>query len=404
MSENHPEQLAALWLPDGTPARVLELAGGGKNNTTRIIEAGPERTRYVLRVYETHRDEAKLAFEHAVLLALAELRREEAGPAVSGGAGRAGCGGSEDGAGSGGMGLAESMSGSRTGGVSGPAGMRLQTPVPQRLPDGATFARVPAGEGSADKLAALFSYTEGVNPALVSEAQLESFGRAVGLLSERLQRVRVPLQPAYRPYYELEHTHPLCPPHSVAAFCAEPPAAFRPLGAELLAIRDRLRQAGEALPGLRRLPHALVHGDLNASNVLADADGEIVAVLDFEFVTRDLRVMELAVCLSDVLDADEPGGADERSAGARVPARPRVEALLRGYGARLTAAEVEALPLLVLLRRLDVFIHFLGRYWDGVDTEAMVREQIASAASHIGWLDRHTGQLMELCRRYVLVP
>jgi len=53
------------------------------------------------------------------------------------------------------------------------------------------------------------------------------------------------------------------------------------------------------------LPHQLIHGDLNASNALADEAGRICAILDFEFVTYDLRVMEAAVFLSDMVRSSE---------------------------------------------------------------------------------------------------
>lgn len=237
-------ELASYWLPDAG-IKLVEQAGGGKNNTTRIIEA--DGRRYVLRVYETHRDEAKLRFEHAVLLALRER--------------------------------------GRTGGEP----KQLLTPVPQRTPDGETVARIGGSGPDAGKLAALFGFLDGINPALETTEQLESLGRAAGLLGSMLRDIKLELPPAYRPYYEIEHTHPLCPPERVEAFCDAPPAPFGELADELHVVAHAYRRLREQLPALRRLPHQLVHGDLNASNVLAAVpDGEITAVLDFEFVTSDL--------------------------------------------------------------------------------------------------------------------
>ncbi len=51
----------------------------------------------------------------------------------------------------------------------------------------------------------------------------------------------------------------------------------------------------------KTLPHQLIHGDINSSNLLMDEDGMISRVLDFEFVTIDLRAMEIEICLSEVL-------------------------------------------------------------------------------------------------------
>lgn len=367
------KELAAHWLPDAS-IRLVEQAGGGKNNTTRIIDA--DGRRYVLRVYETHRDEAKLRFEHAVLLALAERRRGQAGHR-------------------------EQAVGAQLRGEPAAAGAQAQpplhTPEPQRTPGGETVVRIGDTGTDAGKLAALFGYSQGVNPALDSDRQLESLGRTAGLLGHMLLNVqpKLPreLAPAYRPYYEIEHTHPLCPPERVEAFCDAPPAPFGELADELRVVAEAYRRLRERLPALRLLPHQLVHGDLNASNVLAEEPGgDITTVLDFEFVTMDLRAMELAVCLSDVLQPEaEPAALWDRA-----------DALLRGYGGagpRLTAEELDALPLLVELRRLDVFVHFLGRYWDEVDPAAALGDFVRGAAAHIRWLGAHAGRLQELCRR-----
>ncbi|WP_027091421.1 phosphotransferase [Cohnella thermotolerans] len=65
----------------------------------------------------------------------------------------------------------------------------------------------------------------------------------------------------------------------------------------VLRIYETLREFRVHLPKLRKLPHQLIHGDINDSNLLAapDAAGKVAAVLDFEFCTRDLRAMEPAV-------------------------------------------------------------------------------------------------------------
>ena len=100
--------------------------------------------------------------------------------------------------------------------------------------------------------------------------------------------------------------------------------------------------------------------------------------------------MELAVCLSDLIDPE----ADEREA------MRRADALLQGYGgaARLSAEEIEAIPLLLELRRLDVFVHFLGRYRDGVDDAADLARHTGSTARGLAWLADRAGPLAALLR------
>jgi homoserine kinase type II len=43
----------------------------GANNTTRFVRV--DDTQFVLRVYETHQDVDKVKYEHAILVALAEM-------------------------------------------------------------------------------------------------------------------------------------------------------------------------------------------------------------------------------------------------------------------------------------------------------------------------------------------
>ncbi|HZG83476.1 phosphotransferase [Paenibacillus sp.] len=315
------------------PGERLTARGGpsGMNNTTRYVER--QGALYVLRVYETHRDEEKVGFELAVLTALA------------------------------------------------------RRPLPFRVPE-----PVPAPEGVCvrledGRLAALFRHIDGARPDPTRPGAARGLGRAAGALSEALRGVRVGLRPAYPPYYELDAAHPLCPTEAVERFCAAPPATFQGCAAPLARLGQELERIRRSLPALRSLPHQLVHGDLNASNMLVRPDGEAAAVLDFEFVTRDLRVMEAAVCLSDLLNGDR-GAAETAELAAEFAA---------GYGAasRLSASEAEAIPLLLRLRRLDVFLHFLGRYRDGVDDADKLRGFIDGGAAA---LDRFDGLREPLAR------
>jgi homoserine kinase type II len=258
------ESLLARYFPAG--GWKIEVGASGWNNTTRFIECGGQR--YVLRIYETHRDEEKVNFEHAILLALSTMS------------------------------------------------LAFGTPQPVRARDGDTVVRTEDG-----KLAALFRYLEGFTPSLESSAQLRSFGRAAGQLSSVIAQVRVERKPVYRPYYEIENIHPLCTPEKIVHFCMTPTEEFIKYKAALRRIGEQFVAFQAQIPMLQRLPHQLVHGDLNASNMLINTDGEVSAILDFEFVTWDLRVMELAVCISDLIVPDQ----DERQLWANI------DSFLGGY-------------------------------------------------------------------------
>jgi homoserine kinase type II len=334
MKKNLPfiEEIVTLYFPFENWATLP--GPSGENNTTVFILANQEK--YVLRIYETHQDEEKVTFEHAILLALKERP------------------------------------------------LSLSIPVPIRTIEGRTIVKTGSGF-----LAGLFQFIDGANPALVDFEQIYSFGQATGHLSAALAEVNVNQQPVYRPYYDMDSTHPKCPLDKIKEFSLNPPEDFSELTQELLTIYKQLVSFQDSVTSIKRLPHQLVHGDLNASNILSTGDGQISAILDFEFVTHDLRVMEVAVSMSDFIDEQEDEGMIFQ----------KMTAFLKGYGSRikLTKDEIQSLPLLIQLRSLDVFIHFLGRYWDGIDSIDTVKKYVRKAARRVSWISMRHERFIEFC-------
>ena len=306
---------------------------GGMNNTTFFVEAGSER--FVLRIYETHKDFNKVSYEHYILSELAKME------------------------------------------------LFIKTPVPVAGPDNKTVQLTEDG-----KLAALFGYIDGVTPVFDKPVQLKSFGMAAGRLLNALGSIKTKLEPVYRPYYELENTHPECPLGKVISFCERPSPEFDEYRSELLEVAAQLMTFRERAASFKMLPHQLIHGDLNASNVLADTEGNISAILDFEFVTEDLRIMELCVCLSEIINMKQ----DEADLW------DKLRAFIEGYGkyVRLHKTEADVVPVLIMLRRLDVFVHFLGRYWEGIDGKEIILDQTKNIISQAQWLNMNGQSLLSL--------
>ena len=326
------EEIIPLYFPN--ESWVMVPGPSGENNTTQFILVNNEK--YVLRIYETHQDENKVSFEHAVLVALKERP------------------------------------------------LSLSIPVPMRTIEGQTSVKTGSGF-----LAALFRFIDGINPALVKTEQINSYGQTAGQLTAELAEVRVNQQPVYKPYYDMDSTHPKCPLDKIKDFSLNPPKEFAELTQELITIYKQLVSFQDRVSFLKMLPHQLVHGDLNASNILSARDGQISAILDFEFVTYDLRVMEVAVSISDFIDDKMEEAIILR----------KITAFLTGYASRikLTEEELHALPLLIQLRSLDVFIHFLGRYWDGVDSIDTVKKYIRKAAKRVSWISAHQEKFINFC-------
>lgn len=329
--------LEQYW-PDGE--WTVAEGKSGWNNTTRYVQAVGRR--WVLRIYETHRDSAKVAYEHAVLRELSHMA------------------------------------------------LPFDVPCPISARNGSTYVITRDGT---ERLACVFPYLEGDRPPEKDKQVAAAIGTAAAQLSLALAQVHSDTEPQYPPYYELDQAHPLCTPDKVAAFCSEPPEAFAAEAGRLEVIGQALSDIRRFLPKLRVLPHQLVHGDINHSNLLGGKN--ITAVLDFEFCTRDMRVMELAVIVAGLLSESEQQSNSEDLS--------MIEAMLGGFGEklRLSREEVEAIPVLVRLRKLDVFLHFLGRYWDGVDDAEVLLAQIRSAESGLRRYLAIEKPIEKMCTHYL---
>ncbi len=332
----------------GSTPYELEAGPSGMNNMTRRIRAGDHR--YVLRIYNSHNDPAKAAFEHEVLRRLAQR------------------------------------------------GLGFRVPQPLPAPSGETAVCLP----EYGKLAALFAYIEGRRPDLLVPAEAEAFGAAAAELTTAMKEIGSGewgggLEPQYPPYYELGSAHPRCSLEEVARLCSDPPEGLHPYREDLRFLSGEIVRIRLELAALKKLPHQLIHGDLNATNALAHPDGSVAALLDFEFATMDLRAMEPAVCLWGLV----PGACsamEEEASEAQRDVWDSLRAFWRGFGSgpELLPEERAALPVLMQLRSLDVFIHFLGRFMDGVDAPAVLQGQIPDTAARMRWVAMNREKLRSL--------
>lgn len=342
MHQLNREKQELVYAFFGEKSCVMHEGKGGMNNTTFFVEC--EEERFVLRMYGSHQDADIVRYEHHVLDQLARTD------------------------------------------------FQLQTPIPQKSTAGESIVVLNGEGGEPSKLAACFRYIEGVSVMDRVELSPESLGRAAGLLSQQLSQIAPSLSAIYLPYYQLEESYPLCTRGAMQQLFSTPPPELVSVTRELALIGEWLPEVLDQLPRLERLPHQLIHGDLNASNVLTGPQGEVTAILDFEFVTWDLRVMELAVMLSDALTASlkKPGEL-----------QPQLGGLIKGFcsAVQLTSEEIEALPDLLLLRRIDVFFHFISRYWQGIDDIQITVDQTQSLCKVSTWLKEHSNELIAMVQK-----
>ena len=223
----------------------------------------------------------------------------------------------------------------------------------------------------------------GVRPDLSNEQALERFGRAIGQLSVVLGQV--PRQDAPHDWLICPHVHPDA--KDVAELCRKLVAACMQLRTDQA--RDNLRTGLVADRASAGLPVQIVHGDVGASNVLADErTGAVTAILDFEIAGAELRVQDLVVGLTHSGALDAPDW------------QRRAAALARGYcGAReLTEAEATAVPDLLLARAMGTVLWRAGRWCRGQASldDVSVRLRLLAAANV--WLAAHGSELRDVLR------
>ncbi|WP_246070545.1 phosphotransferase [Paenibacillus kobensis] len=259
----------------------------------------------------------------------------------------------------------------------------LKVPEPVRNSTGDTITASSSG-----KLASLFRYIEGERPLSRHEAHVRSLGRATGMLSASLAQFQSTHAPIYKPYYELDLSYSDWSDENVLAL-ADRSKLRQPEMESVRHLLETRRSMSTFLESVRSLPHQWIHGDLNFSNAVA-VEEEIVGVLDFEFCTVDLRAMEPAVVLVDFIHADRSD--EERMA--------YLSHYAVGYGSacKLTRDETDAVPGLMKLRMLDVFLHFAGRRSDELDEVSVWEGQIRHADSVCRWIDSYEPVMKETLR------
>jgi homoserine kinase type II len=319
-----PPLLAALVAYWGIPPWARFTAAHGTNNQTFVVRAGS--LRFVLRISQ-NLTAAQVRAEHRLL---ARLRQ---------------------------------------------AGLPFAVPEPVPMLTGDFVAQTAAGPATVTK------WLPGSRPDLSDERALERFGLTIGQLSTELGRI--PREDAPHDWLTSPHVHPEVP--DIAELCRE--LAGAGISSELTRLLTGFQQGTWLTGAGAGLPVQVVHGDVAASNVLADErTGEVTAVLDFEIAGADLRVQDLVVGLKQSGALDPPDW------------RRRAAALARGYcGAReLTEAEAAAAPDLLLARATGTVVWRAGRWRRGQASLDEVSVRLHELAAADKWLTAHRSELVSL--------
>ncbi len=267
-----------------------------------------------------------------------------------------------------------------------PLSFAVAVPIPTRAGDVLSVR-----EGAVLTLVRAIS---GANPDRVSTSHAAVVGEALGELVQALARVAVAPPASVKDYGHTAEIHPAVP-DPAAALLALPLA---PGQAERMARLLEAQQAPVLQVYAGGVPQQQIHGDWVYANLLME-NGRITGVLDFEFTCPDLRAMDLASALS---------GWTMTGAKGLAPGQEweLIEAFGQGYALRqpLTPAEIDALPLMIGLRRSAIYANLTGLYLVGSAPVETSLYAVESALQVEDWLAVNGAELQRRARGWGLKP
>ena len=302
---------------DGTDGMQITPTSGGVNNIVQYITL-PSGERELLRIYNNGCNSQRVKFEHEILSQLNQLP--------------------------------------------------LSFGVPNfiKSKEGSTMVRLSNG---AD--ACMCKLIPGHLPKL---SCFEDIGRASGELNTAMAGLTVdPSMCNTAPYWKIWDVH-----HAVNRENFEAEMRGPNFSGDLKDVAERMLKetldiVAKCEGQYQSLPVQLIHGDLHYDNVLV-LDGQVTALLDYEFSSFDWRAMELAICLTKY--AGEEKGKEY------------FEQFIQGFAkmGKLTRAEAEAIPDLMNLRILSNVVYFVGRHLAGEDDISSLTTRIANYERRVNWV------------------
>ncbi|MBP3964645.1 phosphotransferase enzyme family protein [Paenibacillus lignilyticus] len=237
------------------------------------------------------------------------------------------------------------------------------------------------------RLGAIVRYIQGETPNLARAEHVEEMGRTSGRLSAALRLFKPTTALPKLMFHHLDTLHPLSNAEILKRFLADPPFAMNVEGAPL--ILSLLEELETYKDELNALPQHIVHHDLLIFNLLIDPDDRMSGVLDFDFASTDLRVMELAICLNHQLQYDDSS-------------LQAVQTFTEHYTRHttITSAEIAYLPLLMRVYYAALLTLYVGQHEAGKDVKVpfhFLQEQLILRSM---WLKDHEIEFIKILNSY----
>ncbi len=221
----------------------------------------------------------------------------------------------------------------------------------------------------------------GQHPDITNETDMYASGKALGELNHVLRSLPIDMIADKNPSYaDLLHFHP-----SVTDFiaCVEELSTSSENKQKIRNLYEEMKSMIDVL--YKQLPMQYIHGDYTNGNRLIH-NGKISGILDFEFFCWDVRCMDLAIGL----------GGGPSALWESDDTLVNFNAFGKGYmeESPLKEQELLAIPSLIRLRRLAMFIYFMGRYYDGHDTEQFMSGIVKWLLLTDSWIVQNNDRLL----------
>ena len=254
--------------------------------------------------------------------------------------------------------------------------------------------------------ASMFHVIPGQFPNVKEQTCLYSLGLATGKLMSALQDIytEVPLKDAacklwsteLPPYYDLWNVH-----HSliskerfnvwynnVEALQSHREQGLDFLISKVFEMEEQLLQVQKENRLVNWLPYSFVHGDLVADNYLCDGDSEhVTGIIDFEFIGKDWRAMDLATSISKFTAEENP-----------LYSLLSFSTGFKASGFVIEERERSVLPMLIKLRLVSNILYFCGRIMSGEADATCLLDRISDYRKRFVWLDGNSApELVQQC-------
>jgi homoserine kinase type II len=253
-------------------------------------------------------------------------------------------------------------------------------PVPIRTTSGETFIVVEADGRSLN--AALFPWIVGQAMDRQNLDQIQSAGFALANLHHQLTKFDPQGKFARLPFWgALDRIHPqVSDPLTIVKI-------FNLGLEEQERFSQLLSEAIEAAPHLyATLPIQTIHADYITPNILVQ-DDRVIGILDFEFATRDLRLLDYLSSLDQFVSFPWKNARFEEI----------VRAFSTGYltYSSLTMAEMKAVIAVWKLQRSSSLIYWTGWLLEGKGNRQQIADAVMETLRFETWLESNQSRLLD---------